>query len=88
MTQLILVRHGETAWNTKRLVQGQGDPPLSAEGKKQVEMLSERFRTYPVNAIYSSDLKRALQTAEKIAAVTGLSVNPSRDIRELCFGDW
>ncbi len=88
MTKLILVRHGQTEWNSSGKYQGQSDVPLSERGLAQAELLREHFPVDAVDAIYSSDLCRARVTAETIAARFGLTVQLEPAFRELSFGDW
>ena len=85
---LILVRHGETAWNVSGKYQGQTDVPLSAAGLKQAQILAAYFPVAKVDAIYASDLKRAMVTAEYLGKKFGLTVRPEKAFRELNFGDW
>lgn len=86
-TRLIMIRHGVTTWNSERRFQGQIDIPLSPEGEQQVQLLGQRFQADgPVHALYSSDLRRTWQTAEPIAAATGLPVLPEPGLRERAFG--
>lgn len=66
MTQLILVRHGETDWNRELRFQGQIDVPLNATGQAQAERVATRLAGEPVDAVLASDLQRAVQTAEAI----------------------
>ena len=63
---LFLVRHAESEGNSKNIMQGRIDYPLSREGIKQANLLSERLKDYTIDIIYTSSLKRALQTAEAI----------------------
>ncbi|MEP6720009.1 MAG: histidine phosphatase family protein [Variovorax sp.] len=86
VTRLIAVRHGETAWNVDTRIQGQLDIPLNATGEWQAGRLGEALRDEPMAAIYSSDLRRAWQTAEAIAAPQGLAVLPDAGLRERGFG--
>lgn len=86
MLHLILVRHGETEWNVQRRFQGQADVPLSELGKRQAELVAERFAGKPIDAIYASDLKRAWETASLIAKKIGLEVLSEPRLRELKFG--
>ena len=88
MTKLILIRHGETEWNAARRFQGQTDVPLSETGKEQARMLAKRFPAERVNAIYSSDLVRARETADAIAKKFGCEVHPEPNLREMNFGQW
>lgn len=88
MLKLILVRHGETPWNEARRVQGSGsDTELSEKGRLQAQCLARALRGEPVAAVYSSPLRRARQTAEAIAAVSGLRVALEPDLREIAAGD-
>ncbi len=73
MTELYLVRHGETDWNRQHRIQGLTDIPLNATGRKQARAAGELLSRRPWNAIYSSPLSRARETAMIIAEQTGLS---------------
>lgn len=85
-TELILVRHGETAWNHERRIQGQIDIPLSEVGQRQAELAGRRFMGLAVAAVHTSDLLRASQTAAPIAAVLGLPMVLDTDLRERHYG--
>ncbi len=96
-TQFWLVRHGETEWNANRRLQGWLDIPLSDVGTRQAEQLAEYLQSpafdVPIDAIVSSDLNRAYETARIAAGHLGLHVHASRDLRERCYGiyegrDW
>lgn len=69
--KLWLVRHGETTWNTERRAQGHLDVPLSSLGRDQATMLAHRLRGTSFDAIYSSDLSRALETARIVNSNLG-----------------
>ena len=86
MLHLMLVRHGETEWNVQRRYQGQSDVPLSEIGNQQAESIAGRLAGQEIGAIYASDLKRAWQTAQVIAAQIGLDVISEPRLRELKFG--
>ena len=86
MTQLILIRHGETLWNTERRMQGQLDSPLTERGVWQACRLGERLRGVAFAALYSSDLPRARLTAQRIADVTGHTIIDDARLRERHFG--
>jgi broad specificity phosphatase PhoE len=89
-TLLYLVRHAETAWNVERRFQGQLDVPLSSTGERQAVRVAGWFAAQPVrfSAIYSSDLRRAMDTAQTIAPGLGLMLTPSQELRELNCGTW
>jgi broad specificity phosphatase PhoE len=89
MTRVILVRHGETEWNAKRLAQGQADVPLNEVGIRQAHKIAHRLAEESLAAIYSSDLSRALDTAIAIAESSGgLQVGVDPDLREIDQGEW
>jgi alpha-ribazole phosphatase len=87
-TLIYLVRHGETQWNRDARIQGQLDIPLNEEGIKQARLLAKRFVKVDLDAIYASDLSRAINTAEIVAGVKGLSVEAAPQFREIDFGLW
>jgi broad specificity phosphatase PhoE len=89
LTRILLVRHGETAWNAEGRVQGRTDTPLSDKGRAQAASLAERLKSVTLAAVYSSDLSRARETAETLAAPHGsLPVLPDARLRERGYGDW
>jgi 2,3-bisphosphoglycerate-dependent phosphoglycerate mutase len=88
MTSILLARHGETDWNRELRVQGQADPPLNALGREQARDLAERLAEVELDAVYSSDLRRARETAEIIAGARGLGVLLDPDLREVDTGNW
>jgi broad specificity phosphatase PhoE len=88
MTELLLVRHGETDWNREHRVQVHTDVPLNAAGREQARRLAERLLDVALEAAYSSDLGRARETAEAVARSQGLEVQLDRDLREKNFGSW
>jgi probable phosphoglycerate mutase len=83
-----LVRHGETVWNQQRRIQGGGsDIELSEAGRKQAESLGVRLKEMDLSAIYSSPLKRALDTAQAVASHHNLAVQIEPDLREIDAGE-
>lgn len=84
---MILVRHCQTDWNAQRRIQGKTDVHLSAAGRRQAEALARLLAAEPLAAVYSSPLRRAVETAEVIARPHGLSVRPVSDLRELDQGE-
>lgn len=85
-TALLLIRHGETAWNAEHRIQGHLDIPLSATGIRQAASLGERLAAETVTAVYSSELARAWLTAVPFAARLGLDIVPDSRLRERSFG--
>jgi probable phosphoglycerate mutase len=86
MTELILIRHGETAWNAERRIQGQLDVPLNEVGRAQAEAIGQRFRNETIDVLISSDLSRAMQTMQPIANACGLQVLSDSRLRERHLG--
>jgi broad specificity phosphatase PhoE len=86
MLRLLLVRHGETVWNAQHRYQGQTDVPLSNVGSQQARFLAARLARESIDAVYSSDLQRALQTANIVTQSNGLEVRPEPRLREMGFG--
>jgi broad specificity phosphatase PhoE len=87
MTTLLLVRHGETDWNRDGRWQGGSDTQLNDLGREQARALAERLNG-DIAAVYSSDLARARETAEIVAASLGLQVRLDPRLRERGFGAW
>ena len=85
-TRVVLVRHGQTAWNAQMRMQGQLDIPLDARGRWQAERLGQALMHEGLVAIYSSDLQRAEATAGAVAMSTGLAVQFDSRLRERAFG--
>jgi len=88
MTSIYLVRHGQTAWNKEEIFRGRTDVPLDETGLQEARLAAEFFRGMKIDAIYSSPLARAWQTAEKIAQVVGIEVKPFQGIIDMRFGEW
>ena len=88
MNRLFLARHGETDWNREHRVQGQTDVGLNAAGRAQAEALAESLDDARLEAVYSSDLSRALETAQAAARRHGLDVVTDTELREKNFGSW
>jgi broad specificity phosphatase PhoE len=86
VTTLLLARHGETDWNRDGRFQGHADTSLNAHGREQARALAEEVDG--VDVIYSSDLRRAVETAELVAERLGLDVQVDPRLRERGFGAW
>jgi len=85
-TRLCIVRHGETAWNAEHRVQGQLDVPLNSIGQAQAQAASKVLSLEKFDAIYSSDLTRARQTADPAAHLLSLKINIEKELRERHYG--
>jgi len=88
VTTLLLARHGESDWNRARRWQGFADRPLTDRGRAQAAELAERLADIALDAVYSSDLRRARETAAAVAHAQGLEVIQLRDLREVDVGSW
>jgi len=87
IVQIVLVRHGATDWNLQGRCQGSTDRDLSDVGIRQAEQIAELLSEQEINAIYSSSLRRAQQTAERISQPHKLPVLIEQDVRELDHGE-
>ena len=88
-TRIIAVRHGETAWNVDTRIQGQLDVPLNDNGRRQAQRLARALAaSEQISAVYSSDLSRAWDTAQSIAAAVGLQTITELGLRERGFGSF
>lgn len=88
MTRLYLVRHGETDWNRERRIQGHQDPPLNPTGLSQASDLAERLAVVSFDAAYSSDLKRAAETARVLVGARPIAPVLRTGLRECHLGRW
>jgi glucosyl-3-phosphoglycerate phosphatase len=88
VTRLIVWRHGNTDWNAANRVQGQTDVELNALGRQQAVDAAELLVKLKPDALVSSDLKRASDTAAALGALTGLSIGYDKRLRERFFGAW
>lgn len=86
--RLFLIRHATSVWNDERRIQGQLDPPLSEKGRAEASRLAERLRGCAFAAFYSSDLRRARETAEALAEAVGLAPQLTGELREVGLGGW
>ena len=81
-----LFRHGQTNWNLEKRCQGHTDIPLNERGFKEAKELSIKLDRIPLEVIYSSDLKRAVQTAEVLSVKKKIPLLLSKNLREFCLG--
>ena len=84
-TRILAIRHGETAWNVDTRLQGHLDIPLNDTGRRQARHLARALLgRQPIDAIVSSDLSRALETARIVAQATGAPLTTHTGLRESC----
>ncbi len=86
--QLLLVRHGTTDANDKRLMVGRSDPELNEKGRREAEYLAEILRHRPVERLYCSPKIRCRRTAEVVGRGLELTPEVNNNLREIDFGDW
>lgn len=87
MTKIFLIRHAEAEGNLYRIVQGQMDAAVTGRGERQIDALSERFRDVPLDALYSSDLRRTVTTASAITRYHELPLIKMPELREINLGE-
>ena len=85
-TTFYIVRHGQTDWNVKKILQGQTDIPLNGNGKKQALELAQKLKEIKFDLVFSSDLKRAKHTVKTVALEHKLAVETTKALRERKFG--
>ncbi|MBC8403269.1 MAG: histidine phosphatase family protein [Candidatus Marinimicrobia bacterium] len=88
MTTLVLIRHGETDWNQIGRYQGQADPSMNEAGFTQARNLVTQISHIKLNILYSSPLKRALQTAQIVAQELNLPLQTDSRLKEINQGVW
>ncbi len=86
MINIVLIRHGETAWNAERRLQGHLDVDLNETGLRQAALLAQALQDERFDALYCSDLSRARKTAAPLAAAQGLTPMVDAAWRERCYG--
>lgn len=88
MTTIYIVRHGETKWNVKQLMQGHKDSPLTEKGIEQAKDIKKELDNIRFYRVFSSDLMRAKRTAEIISLEKKLAVTTTKALRERSFGKY
>jgi probable phosphoglycerate mutase len=86
LIKIYIARHGETAWNVEKRIQGRSDPGLSPEGFAQSLALLEQLKDRPLSAIYTSTLQRSILTAQPIAKFFNLPIQKQSELDEMAFG--
>lgn len=87
-TRIYIARHGETEYNRLDIIQGSKDIDLNEAGQAQAQALAERFTDISLDAVFSSTMKRARQTAEAVATLKNMEVTTYPELREMNFGDY
>jgi broad specificity phosphatase PhoE len=88
VTTILIARHGQSDWNQAKRWQGHADRPLTQRGREQAVALADRLAHIELDAVYSSDLKRARDTAAVVADSQGLELRQLHDLREVDVGSW
>mgnify|MGYP000017231777 CR=1 FL=1 len=86
--EIYIVRHGETVWNEKKLLQGRTDIELNEKGRELARITGENLKSTDFDLVYSSPLKRAYETAQLIVGKRNIPIIKNDLIMEMCFGDW
>ena len=88
MVKLILARHGETVWNVERIFRGRADVDLDKVGIEQAELLGKYLSNWKLEVVYSSPLKRALDTANIVARCQKVRVQTAEGLTDFDYGEW
>lgn len=88
MTKVYLVRHGQTEWNKKLTFRGRVDIPLNEAGHMEAQALSHALKDKNIEAIYTSPLKRSIETAQPVAKFFHLEIVPVQGLIDINYGDW
>lgn len=86
--KLILVRHGQTDWNVQKRFCGHSDIPVNALGEKQIYRAADVLKDQKISRVFTSDLKRAVQTAEAVMTYHECEIEKKQELREMFFGKW
>jgi len=88
MAELILARHGETVWNVEKIYRGRTDVNLDEVGIKQAELLGNHLSNWELETIYSSPLRRAIDTANIIARYQKIGIHIAEGLIDFDYGEW
>ncbi len=88
MCEILIIRHGETAWNRDQVFRGRADVPLSERGREQAHLLAASLKHTGIEAIYCSPLSRAQETTAPLAAALGIAVTTDERLIDFSFGEW
>jgi len=87
-TRILLIRHGETAWNRAKVFRGRHDIPLNENGRRQAGSVAEALKAVPIHAAYTSPLSRSVETAETVLASRGITLRPHEGLIDFDYGEW
>ena len=87
-TRILIIRHGETAWNRGKIFRGTYDIPLNENGKKQARLTAEALKDMDIDAAYASPLSRAKESAEIVTECHGISPVTHDGFMDLDYGEW
>ena len=88
MTRVYLVRHGQTEWNRRLTFRGRANIPLNETGRKQALAIAGALKDKNIEAVYTSPLKRSLETAQSTANLFHIETVPVQEFVDIDFGDW
>jgi 2,3-bisphosphoglycerate-dependent phosphoglycerate mutase len=88
MLEILLIRHGQTDWNRDRRIMGQRPIPLNEVGREEAAKTAQSLKDTPLDAVYSSPVLRAMETAEFLLQGRGLALHPAPHVAEIDYGDW
>ena len=88
MTRVYLVRHGQTEWNKSLTFRGRIDIPLNERGHREAEAIAEALKDKKIDAIYTSPLRRSIETAQPTAKFFNLEIRPFQGLIDINYGDW
>jgi broad specificity phosphatase PhoE len=88
MTKVYLVRHGQTEWNKELKFRGRSDIPLNEEGRREAAAIADALKEKDIRAIYTSPLRRSIETAQPVADFFHLEIVTVRELIDICYGDW
>ena len=87
-TNILLIRHGETAWNREKVFRGLFDVPLNDNGRCQARLVANALKSVSINAAYTSPLSRSAETARIVLAPHGIEAVPHEGLRDFDYADW
>lgn len=88
MLEIILIRHGQTDWNRDRRVMGRRPVPLNARGRAEARRVARHLKKVPLDAIFTSPMLRAVETAQSLVDGRGLKIRLTADLAEIDYGLW